>query len=602
MPPPPVAAAPAFDPFIDVRRFARFARAFIRQTKGVWAGSPLVMEPWQLDLVKEILRRDPQTGQRVVTEALVGIPRKNGKSTLLAALALYFLVVEGAINDPGAEVYAAAGSKEQARIVFDQTKAFVLGSPRLLEICDVQKDRILVKETGAVFRVLSSDGGLQHGLNPSLVIIDELHAHKNGELYEALTTADMARAEPLVVTITTAGTDVDTSILGDVFTRCYGPKPVVDRERGWFVPAATMPADMFARWWTVADEDIDDPAAWKRANPGSWVTVEKLMRKAPPRTQKGSWLRLHLNRWTRGDESWLPSGTWEKCEVDEDEPLHLEAGDKVWAAVDMGRKHDTAAVVVVGEPKHDPSLDRMRRPVRARVWGVQPDPDKPAPACHELVDGDRIPFVLVEDYILELHREFDVQIVGYDPWRFDRSAETLADQGADMEEFPQTNERMAPASQHLYDDVVELGIAHDGDPVLTAHIDAAVAKPIGRDTFRLDKGKSRQPMDAAVALAIAREIAEADEADGGSGFTIRAMDERGDATPDPADAPELDARIADLVYRRVPIDWASIEGDARGRLADELRRAAETFFDRDEDPLAELCLEALGQRHAAPSD
>lgn len=588
---PVVAAMPAFDPFIDVRRFARFARAFIRQTKGRWAGEPLVMEAWQLDLVKEILRRDPDTGRRRVTEALVGIPRKNGKSTLLAALALFFLVVEGALNDAGAEVYAAAGSKEQARVVFDQTKAFVQGSPKLLAICDVQRDRILVKETGAVFRVLSSDGALQHGLNPSLVIIDELHAHKNDALYEALTTGDMAREEPLVVTITTAGTDIEGSVLGELFTRCFGTKPKVDRELGRFIQADSIPDDMFARWWTVADEDIDNPVAWKRANPASWITPERLQRKAPPRTKPGSWERLHLNRWTRGEESWIPIDEWEDCE---NADLELERGVRIWAHVDMGRAHDTAAVAIVGEPQHDASMDRMRRPVRAMVWGVQPDPEKPPPAAHVIIDGDRIPFDLIEDFIRELHREYDVVEVGFDPWRFDRSAEILLSEGINMIEMPQTNARMAPASQHLYDDIISRALAHDGEPVLTAHIDAAVALEIGRDTWRLDKNKSRSASDATIALANARELAEDD---GGGGFSVRGINDRGDATPDPDDAPQLPAIVADLVYRSIEIEWSTIHGESRSRLCDQLRAASQAFFERDEDARAETCLEALRARN-----
>jgi len=600
--------APTFDPCLDARRFARFSRGFIRQTKGVWAGQPLDVEPWQFEIVREILRRDPVTRQRVYSEALIGIPRKNGKSTLSAALALYFLVVVGTLpvehgGDPGAEIYAAAGSKDQARIVFEQTKAFVLGSPRLAALCDVQKDRILVKESGAMFRVLSSDAPRLHGLNPSLVIIDELHAHQNGDLYEALTTGDLARAEPLTVTITTAGDDQENSVLGEVFTKVYGTKPVVDRETGLFVPAKTKPADMFGRWWTVADEDLDDPDAWERANPASWVTRERLTKKAPPRTKKGSWERLHLNRWTKAEEAWLPVGAWESCEGG---PA-LEDDDAVFVGVDMGRKHDTAAVVVVGPWKLDEAIGTMRRPVEAMVWGVQPDPSKPAPAAVEIIAGDRIPFVLVEDYVRELHRTFDVREVAYDPWRFDKSAEDLEAEGIEMVEFPMTNERMAPASQGLYDAVLALGLSHDGDDVLASHVDAAVAKDLGRDTWRLDKKKAKNPSDATIALAVALSRANSEDGDGG-GFTIRAMDAGGDATPNPLDAPEgLDERIADLVYRDRPIAWGDLSPEASAKLAAVLRSTADLFRTRSstragfqhEDEYAEKCLAALRDRRLA---
>jgi phage terminase large subunit-like protein len=577
---------------VDGARFRRFCQGFVRQTKGRWAGRPLVVEPWQAGIVDEILFRDPKTGLRRYSEALIGIPRKNGKSTLSAALALYFLVVEGTLNDPGAEIYAAAGSKDQARIVFEQTKAFVLSSPKLAALCDVQKDRIVVKETGAVFRVLSSDAPRQHGLNPSLVIIDELHAHKNGDLYEALTTGDLAREEPLTVTITTAGDDVEGSILGEVFTKLYGTKPRVDRKTGLFIRHKQAPADMFGRWWTVDDKDLDDPEAWKRANPASWVTAERLAKKAPPRTKRGSWERLHLNRWTRAEEAWLPVGAWESCEGG---PM-LEEGDKVYAGLDMGRKHDTAAVVIVGPQKLDTANGIFRRPVEAYVWGVQPDPSKPPPAATEIVDGDRVPFDLVEDHLRNLGRTYDLEEVAYDPWRFDRSAETLEGEGLTMVEYPQTNERMCPASQGLYDAVVSLAVAHDGDDVLAAHVDAAVSRDVGRDTWRLDKRRSKTAMDASVALAIAYDRAVADE---GGGFTVRGMNERGDATPDPAGAPELHPLVSDLVYRGIAIDWRSLGSAEAASLVVALRKAVDVFYERDEVDHVDACQAALAARRAA---
>lgn len=575
----------------DALRFRRFCQGFVRQTKGRWAGRPLTVEPWQASIVDEILGRDPKTGLRRYSEALIGIPRKNGKSTLSAALALYFLVVEGTLNDPGAEIYAAAGSKDQARIVFEQTKAFVLASPKLLALCTVEKDRIVVKETGAIFRVLSSDAPRQHGLNPSLVIIDELHAHKNGDLYEALTTGDLAREEPLTITITTAGDDLD-SVLGEVFTKLFGAKPKVDRETGLLLRHRNAPADMFGRWWTVDDKDLDNPEAWKRANPASWITAERLAKKAPPRTKQGSWERLHLNRWTRTEEAWLPVGAWESCEGG---PV-LEEGDDVYAGVDMGRKHDTAAVVLVGPPKLDTTMGIFRRPVEAYVWGVQPDPSKPPPSATEIVGGDRVPFDLVEDHLRNVARRYSLQEAAYDPWRFDRSAETLESEGLSMVEYPQTNERMCPASQGLYDAVTSLAVAHDGDDVLAAHVDAAVSRDVGRDTWRLDKRKSKAAMDASVALAIALDRSLADE---GGSFSVRAMDGRGDATPNPAGAPDLEPSIADLVYRGIPIDWTSLSASRAAALVDALRKASDLFYERDENEHADACQAALAARRRA---
>jgi phage terminase large subunit-like protein len=508
----------------ELRRFDRFSKAFVRQTKGRWSGQPLSLEEWQRETIGELLWRDPETGLRRYREALIGIPRKNGKSTLAAALALYFLVVEGTLRDPGAEVYAAAASKDQAKIVFGQAKAFVEASPRIASLCQVMRDSIIVKETGAVFRVLSSDAPKQHGLNPSCVVIDELHAHENGDLYEALVTADLAREETLVVSITTAGHDFD-SVLGEVFMRVFGSKPKVDREACEFVAAADKPDDVYGRWWTVADEDLRNPEAWARANPSSWVTEAMLTaRGGDPRvgrkgrTRWSSFERLNLNRWTRAEELWLPVGAWDEIER---EGFEIPEGVSVFVGVDIGRKHDTTAIVeVAAEPVE--TEDGPIRPVRAHVFGAHPDPEKPEPQAHEIIAAEAVPFDRIENRIRKIHEANPVVEVVYDPHFFARSAEILEDEGFEMVEFPQSGDRMTLASQGLYDAVVvDKSIAHDGDVVLRAHVEAAVARDTGRG-WRLDKRKSREAMDATVALSLAFERACAGEE---HGFSVRFFSE-----------------------------------------------------------------------------
>ena len=182
-------------PATDGPRVAGFAAKYIRQTKGRWAGLPLRLEPWQTELCDDLFEVDEQ-GRLVYREALVGVARKNGKSSLGSAIALYMLVAAGE-NAP--EVYAAAASKEQARIVFDQAREFVNGSPRLADMLKPMRNVITCPANQGVFRVLASDAPLQHGLNPSGVVIDELWAHKDPELYYALTTGSLARENPLVV-------------------------------------------------------------------------------------------------------------------------------------------------------------------------------------------------------------------------------------------------------------------------------------------------------------------------------------------------------------------------------------------------------------------
>jgi phage terminase large subunit-like protein len=173
----------------------------------------------------------------------------------------------------------------------------VEASPLLSDFLTVHRDTIYNPHTGARFEVLSADAPKTHGKNPSIVICDELHAHESGELYDAMFTAMIARDEPLFVTLTNAGSNERGSLkCAEVYRR---GKDGSDPRMYFYSP-------------TVADDEIDDMAAWKRANPSSWITIEKLLafQKAMPPYR---FERFHLNRWTRAEKAWLPRGAWEGC-------------------------------------------------------------------------------------------------------------------------------------------------------------------------------------------------------------------------------------------------------------------------------------------------
>jgi phage terminase large subunit-like protein len=449
------------------RRVAAFSQRFIRQTKGRWAGHPLHLEPWQRDLLDELYLLD-ESGDYVYREALLGVARKNGKSTLAAAIGLYGLIASGE-NAP--EVYSAAASKDQARVVFDQAKAFVQASPLLQDWLKPMRSVITCPANGGVYRVLSSDAPLQHGLNPSLVVIDELWAHRDPELYYALTTGQLARQNPLVISITTAGFDQDT-ICYEVYSR------------GLEIAAGgreAMRAQRFLFDWRQAppSADITDELAWLEANPSSWINVDDLRRERE-RLPEHVFRRLHLNQWTAAEDSWLPVGAWEKCE---DPGAVIPEGADVVLGVDLGLKHDLAAIAVVWR------RDDGKTVVAGEVF--EP-PGK----------GESLSIARLESALRELAQRYHVVQVMYDPWRFERSAQMLAEEGLVMIEHPMTNERTAPASERLYEAIVSEAIVHDGDPTLAAHVAAGVTVDTERG-WRLTKRKARHKIDLLMALLIA---------------------------------------------------------------------------------------------------
>ena len=248
-------------------RFAAFCERFVVHTKGRWSGQPLVLEPWQRELVWEALEIDPATGLRVYSDVGLGLPRKNGKSLQAAAAAHYFLVADGEAEP---EVYVAAAARGQAGIVLGQARRIGLQSPLLRRHLRIQTHLIECPRNGGLMRALSTDAALQHGLNPSANIIDELHAHRDGALYTALTTGTLAREQPFTLWITTAG--ARESFLGEMYS-------VMETGSGELEDRGALRiyrdrANGTLNWWYGApdDADIEDPSASCPSSPSiaSW--------------------------------------------------------------------------------------------------------------------------------------------------------------------------------------------------------------------------------------------------------------------------------------------------------------------------------------------
>lgn len=506
----------------DGARFALFCRAFLRHTKGRWAGKPVELEPWQMFLFSELLRAvdepwveltrrqvaDPwdalrkglerTTGEplaRVYSEGYVQLPKKNGKSTLASAFALYMLVAD---QEPGAEVYSAAAKRDQARIVFGEASKMVKASP-LIDHVKVYRDAIEVPETGSTYRVLSADGATEEGLGPHAYVADELHRHPKRDLIDVLSKGMVARDRPVGLVITNAGADPNT-ICGEWYRNGRAVAEAAPNARDdlfFFCP------ELLDAQGKPDDRAVLRDSAVKRVNPASWITEKTIRgerRKSPPFV----FARFNGNRWTRAETSWLPPGAWDACKGQ----VQIEDGDPEIVFVDLGVRSDCTGVIELA-PK---GRNEAGKPVY-HVWGfcirAHPDPSESPPPAHEVVEGDTVPHAAVEGYLRELADAQEVLQVGYDPWRFSRSAELLEDEGfpAELVEVPQSNERMCPASQRLFDMIVERRIVHDGDPILAQHIAAAAAKDTPRG-WRLDKLKASEKMDLAMALAGAVYLAE----------------------------------------------------------------------------------------------
>lgn len=258
-------------------------------TAGRWGGTAFDPEPWQIVWVlAPVFGWKYPNGLRIVREVWLEIPRKNGKTSLSARLALVLLVGDG---EWGAEVYAAAGSRDQAGFVFEPAKTVAEKSKALKGKVEVLTRLIRAPRTGGVFRVLSKAGDLAYGANVHGAVVDEIHVHKDRELLDALSTGTAAREQPLVVQITTADDGDETTI----YAEKHGD--AIDLAEG----RAIDPAVFVAIFAAEAHDDPFDEATWLKANPNYPISptkefLETEARKARSRPSAlPKFKRLHLN-------------------------------------------------------------------------------------------------------------------------------------------------------------------------------------------------------------------------------------------------------------------------------------------------------------------
>jgi phage terminase large subunit-like protein len=312
-----------------------FAQNYFNVLKGFRSGEPLMFTNWQKWLLRSLYERNDVTGRLRYRRALIGLPRKQGKSLMMSAVGVYGMIA----GESGSEVYAVANDRQQARIIFNEAKQQIVNSPLLAAESKVYRDAIEMPRFGSVFRVLSSDFKGQAGLNPSLVLFDELWGQNNSDLYDQMTLGSGARIEPLTVSITTAGYDLD-SLAGKLYQ--YGKQ----------VAAGEVEDDQFGFWWWEAPEDckVDDRKAWQVSNPNlaEGLLDPDDLAVAVKQTSEMGMRRWRLNQWVRSQESWLPAGAWEQCR----DTRELQADLPIYVGIDMALKHDSIAVVIA-QPQDD---------------------------------------------------------------------------------------------------------------------------------------------------------------------------------------------------------------------------------------------------------
>lgn len=512
------------DSFFDVDAVDRVIASFkvLRHTQGKWAGQPLIPDPWQvayfLAPVFGWVRWDEDANKlvRVVRTAYMDVPRKNGKSTLSGGIALY---LTGADGEAGAQVVAAASTKDQAGFVFAPIKSLVEKAPGLKGRFIPRTGKILHPKSGSYFGVISSAADAQHGANLHGAIIDELHIHKTPDLVDTLETGTGSRDQPLVVMITTA----DDGRPNTVYARKR--KYVEQLTRGVFKDPSTFGV-VFAIPQTA---DPLKPANWPKSNPGYPISPTRAYLEGAAKKAKNSpaelaaFKRLHTGQRTKQTTAYLDLKDWDRNAGARLYEANL-IGREAYGGLDLGSVSDLTALCWLfpfddGRPGYDAiwrfwtpeenleALDK-RTADNATVWVKD--------GWLTLTPGNVTDYDYIKEQVLEDMGTFEVETVGLDMWNATHLANQLLDEEVPLVEVRQGFKTMSPAMKEIKR-LTLLGkrgdtrLHHGGNPVMRWMVDnlAIGLDPAGN--VKPDKKNSGDKIDGISALANA--ISEAISAD-----------------------------------------------------------------------------------------
>lgn len=507
------------------KEMADYAVNFIeclKHTDGIWHGKPFELIDWQEQIIRDVFGILKPNGYRQFNTAYIEIPKKQGKSELAAAVAL--LLTCGDFEE-GAQVYGCAADRNQAKIVFNVAKKMVGLSKTLSKKVKVCESKYRIEYKDSFYQVLSAEAYSKHGFNIHGVVFDELHAQPNRKLYDVMTKGSGdARKQPLFFLITTAGDDTK-SICYEVHQKA------VDILEGRKIDPTFYPVIFGAK----EDEDWTDPKVWRKANPSLGITVdiEKVKDACESAKQnpaeENAFRQLRLNQWVKQEKRWMPMLRWDACKTDFD-PKELE-GRMCYGGLDLSSTMDITAFVLVFPPTEGddryyvlpyfwiPEENMAKRVSRDHVpydlWHSQ--------GYLETTEGNVIHYGYIEHFIDELGRKYNIKEIAFDRWGAVQMTQNLNYLGFEVVAFGQGFKDMSPPTKELMNLVMSKRIAHDGHPVLRWMMDNIAIRRDPADNIKMDKSKSIEKIDGAVALVMALDRALRNEDSNGSVYDSRGL-------------------------------------------------------------------------------
>ena len=476
----------------------------LKHTKGKWAGKRFWLFPWQEQVIRDIFGIVDEHGNRQFRTAYVEIPKKNGKSELAAAVALYLLYADG---EPSAEVYGAAADRQQASIVFDVANQMVQMCPALLKRSKIMTatKRIVNYSNAGFYQVLSAEVGTKHGLNVSGLVFDELHTQPNRQLYDVLTKGSGdAREQPLYFLITTAGTDRE-SICYELHIKALD---ILQGRRidHTFYPVVYGMAD---------DGDWSDEENWYKANPslGQTIKIDRvrdMFREAKENpAEENVFRQLRLNQWVSSLTRFIPEHIYDLGA----QPIDMASleGRDCYAGLDLSSTGDITAFVLMFPPRDESEkyicvpyfwIPEDTIPIRVRrasvpydVWEQQ--------GYLMATEGNIIHYGFIERFIEELGTKYHILEIAFDRWGATQMVQDLEGMGFTVVPFGQGYKDMSPPTKEFYKLLMEGRIIHGGQPVLRWMAGNVVVDTDPAGNIKPTKAKSAEKIDGIVATIMA---------------------------------------------------------------------------------------------------
>lgn len=494
-------------------RAISFYPLFLRHLKGEWAGRPFELDEWQKrDIIGPLFGWKNRDGTRRYTRCDAWLPRKNGKSTLAAGVALYLMWADG---EPAAEVYGAANDKEQAKIVFKDAAAMVKGSPDLVGDIQIFKQSMVCPTSLSSYTVLSSESENKDGLNIHGLVWDEFHEVKDQDLYDKLTTASGSRRQPLMFLISTAG--FDQTSLG--YKEYLLDRKILDGK-------VRRDNRLVVIYEAGKDDNWRDPKTWAKANPGWGGSVKPAYIRAQfeeakiDAAKEQAFRRYHCNQWTSSLTGWMDMDAWDRCA----EQINLQGllNEKCWIGLDLSKRNDITAAAALFRrgvkgsgsevytvlvqcfmPEEGIEDREARDGIPYRDWSRQ--------GFITLTPGNVIDYQFIRTRVQQWGRLYKVQEIAYDPYSATQLALQLQDEdGFTCVEFAQSMKLLSPPTKELHALVLQRRFEHGGNPVLRWMAENAVVITDSNENQKVTKKNSKKRVDGVVATinALGRSMAD----------------------------------------------------------------------------------------------